>query len=128
MLNLGNIKEFRLRFRIYTTTAITPPVIEAYEVSGWIASPLKYQWVSSFKVDTNQVTKAGDPDYSPDTIVKFLQNAAVNAQSISMRSVIPTMDDKKVIVSAPVIHKNWIRPEDGKPTWGGSVDIAFREV
>ena len=128
VLNLGNIKEFRLRFRIYTTTAITPPVIEAYEVSGWIASPLKYQWVSSFKVDTNQVTKAGDPDYSPDTIVKFLQNAAVNAQSISMRSVIPTMDDKKVIVSAPVIHKNWIRPEDGKPTWGGSVDIAFREV
>jgi len=127
-MNLGNIKEFRLRFRIYTTTATTPPVIEAYEVSGWIANPLKYQWVSSFKVDTNQVTKAGDPDFSPDAIVKFLQNAAERAEAITMRSVIPTMDDKKVIVTAPVIHKNWIRPEDGKPTWGGSVDIAFREV
>jgi len=127
-LKLGKVKGIRFRFRIYTTTATTPPIITAYNVAGWIFNPLKYQWVSSFHVGEYQVTKDGNSDFKPDVIYSFLQNAHENGKVLTMRSVVPTMDDKQVLVSAPASHKQWIRAESGKPTWEGTIDVQFRDI
>jgi len=128
VLNLGEVQQFRLRLRMYTTTATTPPVVNAYEVQGWVFNPLKYQWVSSFRVDQNQLTNTSVPDFTPDKIVDFLRDAHEKGKVLTLRSVIPTMDDKKVLVSAPVVHRDWIRPDGAKSSWGGSIDVAFREA
>lgn len=127
-LNLGNVQGIRLRFRIYTTTATAPPIIQAYEISGWIFQKLKYSWVSSFHVSEYQVTNDGAEDFKPDYVYNFLRNAHEKGLALTLRSVSPTMDDKKVIVSAPAAHKTWIRAESGKPTWEGVIDVQFRET
>lgn len=128
VIDLGEIRQFRLRFRMYTATATDPPVINAYSPKGWIFAPLKYMWVSSFRVDSNQITKRGSPDFSPDKIVDYLMSAHEKGTSISMRSVLPTMDSKSVIVSAPVIHREWTQVLNGQTKWGGYVDVSFREA
>ena len=84
--------------------------------------------MSSFKVDSHQITKDGNDDFDPDDIVAFIRSAHENGKALILRSTIPTMDDKVVSVSAPVVHRDWIRSEDGQPAWGGTLDVAFREA
>lgn len=128
ILNLGNVQQYRLRLRVYTTTATDPPVINSYMSRGHVVSPKKYMWVSSFRVDQNQITRRGSPDFSPDYIYDYLMDAAERASALQMRSVISTMDDKSVTVSFPVKHQNWSQVLNGKTQWGGYIDVQFRET
>ena len=128
ILNLGNVQQIRLRFRIYTTTATDPPVINSYSIRGDVVSPRKYMWVSSFRVDQNQITRRGSPDFTPDYVYDFLVRAAERATALSMNSVVATMDDKSVTVSFPVKHQDWSQVLNGKTQWGGYIDIQFRET
>ena len=126
---LGEIQQFRLRFRFYTTTATSPPIMNGFSVEGYIFSKLKYQWISTFKVnDVKQYTRAGEPDFSPDTILSFLQDAHEKGSALTLRSVIATMDGQSVVVGAPVVHRDWIRTQDGASIWGGSIDVSFKQA
>jgi hypothetical protein len=127
-ISIGDVQQYRLRFRMYTETATDPPVINSYSSRGEVHFPLKYRWISSFRVDSNQISKRGTPDFDPDYVVEYLQNAQENATKITMRSVISTMDDKVVSVSAPVIHRQWTSVLNGKTKWGGYVDVQFTET
>lgn len=124
----GNLKEYRLKFRFDTTTATTPPVINSYSTEGQVAAELKYQWVSTFRVAENQLTKTSVPDFKPNEILDFLRNAAQKAESLHIHSIYDTMDDKWVIVGAPAVsrEKTWVL--EGKTRWDGTIDVAFREA
>jgi hypothetical protein len=127
-INLGNVNEWRIRLRFYTKDADSPAVLNSYDIEGWIHSPLKHQWIGTFRVDENQRNYQGDEDLKPDTILEFLRTAHENAQRVSMRSTIKSMDSKVVSVSAPSPTFNWVRQEDGVQKWGGSIQVALREA
>jgi len=127
-VDLGEVNEWRVRLRFYTSDADSPAVLNSYDIQGWIHTLLKHQWVGTFKVDENQRNLQGDEDFKPDDILDFLRTAHSNAQRITLRSTIESMDDHVVSVSAPSVVRNWSRAEDGKQKWGGIIQVAFREA
>lgn len=128
VLDLGEVNEWRLRFRFYTEDADSPAVLNSFGVDGWITSPLKYQWVGTFSVSDNQYTYDANEDFSPDEILDFLRDAHQAAKSIRMRSMIESMDMKTVVPAAPLSIRDWVRVEDGEQKWGGTIQVALREA
>jgi hypothetical protein len=129
VLEKGEINQFRIKLGFYTTSATQPVRLLGMEIPGMIFSPLKYQWLSTYEMDGfRQVDKNGDPDLSPDEIVKFLQDAHQNGQVLLMRSPDSDMDGKKVMTTGPAIVKEMYRTEDGITKWRGFLSIALREV
>lgn len=127
-LDIGDVKEWRVRLRFYTEDADSPAILNSFAIDGWVFSPLKYQWVGTYKVSSNQYTIDGNEDFAPDTVLKFLKEAFVQGKSIRLRSMIESMDMKTVAVSAPLVSRDWVRTEDGKQKWGGTIQVALREA
>lgn len=124
LADIGEAHKIRFRLRLESTSAVSPAIVEAYSIGGWITNPVKYQWVANFSVGTNQSTITGDDDFSPDDIVKFLKDAHENCSKIRMRSLKTSMDDKVVVLSAPVVVTDSITDEG----WNGYVSVAMREA
>lgn len=126
--NFGEVNRYRLKLEIFSTSATNPIVILGIEHFGDIFTPLQYRWVGTFKVDSNQLTRNGDPDFSPDFILDFLRRAYEEGKVLQMRSIIDNMDDRAVVVSnAPVPVYQWVRAEDSKAKWGGYITIGLKE-
>lgn len=127
-IDFGRVNRYRLRLEIYTTTATDPLDILSVETDGDIYTPLQYRWVASFKVDHNQITLDGDPDFAPDDVLEFLQLAYERGSALQMRSVIPQMDDRTVVVAnAPIVTRTYVRAQDGKAIWGGYITVGLKD-
>lgn len=124
VLDIGECYEIRFRLRLQTTAPLSPSVIKSYSLTGWVASPLKYQWVANFRVGINYTTKNGLDDFKPDDVVNFLRGAFEKNKKVRMRSLKSTMDDKVVTLSAPVVITDSLTDEG----WRGRVSVAMREA
>lgn len=124
VFDLGEKYSIRFRLRIQTNAATSAPVVTSYSSDGWVSSPLKYQWVGNFKVGLGYVTKNGLDDHKPDDVVAFLRSAFEKSKKVLLRSLKSTMDDKIVILSAPVVVTDSLTDEG----WKGRISIALREA
>lgn len=125
LINEGDKFKIRLRFRILSNTATSPPVIDATILKGVARTPAKRQWVLRAKSGTYQVTTQGLPDHSPDDFYLWLQDAATTTKPIHMRSIWKSMDDIWVYVEPPVINREYA-VTDG--AWGGTFSLVLREI
>jgi hypothetical protein len=124
LCDLGETYSVRFRLRLENTNPILPCVIESYSTEGWITNPLKYQWVSRFKVGQEQMTKNSLNDFKPDDVVAFLKNAHQKNMKVTMRTLKKTNDDKIVVLTAPVITVTTLTDTG----WSGTIDVGMREA
>jgi len=124
VLDLGEKFSVRFRLRMQTSTATSPVIVNSVSVDGWLSFPVKNQWVMNCRVGINEVTKNGVNDFKPDDIVNFIKDAHTKKTKIRMRSLKTSMDDKVVVLSAPVVITDTLTDEG----WSGSVQIAVRET
>ncbi|KKM22392.1 hypothetical protein LCGC14_1625790, partial [marine sediment metagenome] len=122
----GNARRIRIRIRMLTNDASTPPILTATVLEAFARTPLKYQWNMRVKIASNQKTKRSTPDHKPDDILTWLKNAAKQAEVLHMRSRWKQMDDIYVIVEPPSLMRSFANAI--RKTWKGSVVFTVREA
>jgi hypothetical protein len=122
----GNARRIRIRIRMLTNDASTPPILKATILEAFARTPLKYQWNMRVKIASNQKTKRSTPDHKPDDILTWLKNAAKQAEVLHMRSRWEQMDDIFVIVEPPNLMRSFANAI--RKTWKGSVIFTVREA
>jgi hypothetical protein len=123
-MDYGSVYQIRFRFRFQTKASVTPTVMTAWETNGWETELLKYQFIPSFRVSTEQDTKTGETDHNPNTMITWLKTVSSTLTKLTMRSLNSSMDNKVVFVSAPAISRDYV-DEDA---WGGRLSFVIREV
>lgn len=127
VINEGDVRRIRLRLRLVTDVATTPPVVRATVLEGFARTPLKYQWNMRIKVGDVQRNLAGvNHDHDPDEFLTWLKDAAMGAKKVMLRSIWEPMDGKYVIVEPPSTLRTFTDPVSGE--WGGAVVISVREA
>ena len=123
-LEAGPLHAIRIRLRLLTSQAASPPVVFASVLEGFARTPLKYQWTLRVRLADLQADYAGGLDSNPDAFMAWLQQAARQAHKIQLRSIWQALDDKYVIVEPPALQREYI---DGTQ-WGGTATVVFREA
>lgn len=122
----GNRRAIRLRIRILTNTATTPPIVRALVLEAFARTPVKYQYVLRVRVRARGRTKTGQQDFRPDQVTNFLKLAARSAGKIYMRSTLAQLDDKFVLVEPPTVLRSAANSFLG---WmNGTLDLVVRDV
>ena len=124
LLDRGDVYKFRIRFVLETSTITDPPIMEEWTSNGWEVEPVKYQYLASYKIGTNQTQKTGAPDTKPDILLAWLIDNSKKMKKIHMRSLSATNDDKFVVVSAPRIVKRDLNPQG----YEGNITLVIREA
>ncbi|MDH5508545.1 MAG: hypothetical protein OEZ02_15085, partial [Anaerolineae bacterium] len=125
-INRGNTRKIRLRLRLLTDEAATPPVYIASVLEGFARTPVKYQWNIRVRVADNQLTNSGGRDHDPDKFANWLKQAAQQAKRVRMRAIWEQMDDRYVIVEPPNLFRQFTNKILG--WWGGSMSLTIREA
>lgn len=124
ILDLGEITKIRFRFRGYSTSASTPPVVTMYDARGKIAEPPKYMWIGQFAVGGNQPkTLNGQKDHDPTWLVSRLEEWHVKQTKLHMNAARKLDDNKEVTIGLPADVANYI----SKKEWGGYVSVQIQE-
>jgi hypothetical protein len=125
ILDLGEVFRIEVRFRAYTTTSTTPPILTMTDVKGSVAEPPKFMWLGAFRVG-GQPPKdlAGNTDMKPSRLVETLQRYSTSRTKLFMNANRDLDDDKIVTVALPADAANSI----GRGTWDGIVNIKFEEA
>jgi len=87
--------------------------------------PVRRQWSIRAVTGDFQVDQQGLDDADPDDFYLWLQDAAVSAEPILMRSAWKAMDDTYVSIEHPTLNRLYTTP-DGN--WGGQLSITIREL
>lgn len=127
-VNFGSINRYRIKLEIYNESASNPIVVLGLDTHGDIFHPLQYRWIGTFKVDSNQITRASDPDFSPDFVLDFLRRAHEQGKILNMSAILPNLHNKAVVVAnAPAPVYLWAGSEEGKARWGGYITVGLKE-
>ena len=126
VLNLGEVFRVRFRFRLQTQSTRTAPVLTGWQLSGRQMPLKKYQYLATFKTDSDQTTFTDEPDHDPNTLYSQLQTWAEEQTKLTLRSATRSSDSKIVTVSLPSKSVDWI--DSGENKWGGRITCALLEV
>jgi hypothetical protein len=125
-LNLGEVFRVRVRFRLQTQQTRTAPVLTGWQLSGRMMPLDKYQFLGTFKTDSDQTTFTDEPDHNPNTLYSQLQTWARTQTKLTLRSATQSSDSKIVTVSLPSKSVDWI--DSGENKWGGRITAAILET
>lgn len=126
-IHQGDVRRVRLRLRLLTNQADTPPVIHATVLEGFARTPVKYQWGLQVKLgDTQRDLSGVNTDHDPDAFLTWLKDAARQARRIRMRSVWEQLDGKLVLVEPPNLSRQFTNNILG--FWGGKINVTIREA
>lgn len=123
---LANKRQIRLRLRLITNSSTTPAEVRATVLEGFARTPLKYQYNILWNERPEQQDKLGTPDISPDDLFSFLQELAVSATPVFVRSRLRFMDKKWMLVEPASIRVK--RINDDNKSWGGQIAVTLREI
>ena len=128
-LNLGGVFQIRFRFRLQipaSTSPTIPTVLTGWQISGRVMPLKKYQWLGTFRADSDGTTYTDEPDHDPNTLYSQLQTWAEQQTKLTLRSSNPSADNKTVTVSLPSKSVDWI--DTGENKWGGRISFAMLQV
>jgi hypothetical protein len=86
----------------------------------------RYQFLGTFKTDSDQTTFTDEPDTDPNTLFSQLQHWATRQTRLVLRTGSQSSDQKSVTVSLPSKSVDWI--DSGENKWGGRITVAILEV
>lgn len=122
-IDRGNANMIRLRLRLYTETALTPPILYEAQLSGNYIEPPRWQWNVTVKVESN--ASGATSDFKPDELLDFLIDASSNVKLLQAQSKYPRLDDKRVIVTLPVTNRESMNDAESK--WSGRITFTLKE-
>jgi len=125
-LNLGSVFQIRFRFRLETANTRVPPLLSGWQLSGRMMPLDKYQFLGTFKTDSDQTTFTDEPDHNPNTLYSQLQTWAQRQTKLTLRSATLSSDQKIVTVALPSKSVDWI--DSGENKWGGRITTAILET
>ncbi len=125
-LNLGQVSKIRFRFRLQSPSSRRPTVIAGWQIAGRMMQIKKYQYLATFKTDSDQTTFTDEPDHEPNALYSQLQTWAQYQNKLTMRTQSSSSDSKAVTISFPSKSVDWI--DSGESKWGGRISIAILEV
>lgn len=125
-LNLGEVFQIRFRFRLQITNTRTPPVLTGWQLSGRMIPLTKYQFLATFKTDSDQTTFTDEPDIDPNTLFSQIREWAEAQTKLTMRTQTLSSDTLIVTVSLPSKSVDWI--DSGESKWGGRVSMAILQT
>lgn len=122
-IRIGNCFAFRYRLRLITDDADNIPIVDAIAVKAFSRAPLSYQW--TVPAITSSDSQDGDnyADLDPDTLYARLIDYADNAEVVYVRSRLPRMDKKFMIILPTSIRRKWVR--DGVDGHEESAQLIF---
>ncbi len=125
-LNLGGIFQIRFRFRLQVSNTYTPAILSGWQLSGRMMQLPRYQYLGTFKTDSDATTFTDEPDLNPNTLWTQLRTWAERQTRLTLRTASPSSDQKIVTVSLPSKSVDWI--DSGENKWGGRISLALLEV
>jgi hypothetical protein len=125
-LSLGGVFQVRFRFRLQATASTTPAILTGWQLSGRMMQLSRYQYLGTFKTDSDATTFTDEPDHDPNTLFTQLQTWAERQTRLTLRTAGQSSDQKHVTVSMPSKSVDWI--DSGENKWGGRISIAILEV
>jgi hypothetical protein len=125
-INLGEIFQIRFRFRLQTAKTRVPTVVTGWQVSGRQMPLDKYQYLCTFKAESDSESFGDEPDHDPDTVFSQLQTWARQQTKLTMRTQGSSSDQKVVTVSLPSKSVDSIDSQERK--WKGRVTVAILET
>lgn len=129
-LNFGSVLKVRFRFRLQVTSSRFPTVLAGWKLQGRIMSPDKYQYLCTFRADSDAETKTDEDDHNPDTLYDQLVTWAANQSKLTLRSTIKSVDNsgsgRSVTISLPAKSVSSLDTEENK--WTGQIQFAILET
>lgn len=125
-LNLGEIFQVRFRVRLQSAASLTPAICTGWQLSGRMMQVDRYQFMGTFKTDSDQTTFTDEPDHNPNTLYSQLQSWATTQKKLTLRTATLSSDQKNVTVALPSKSIDWI--DSGENKWGGRISVAMLEV
>jgi hypothetical protein len=125
-LNIGDAFQVSFRVRPQVANTRTPSVLSGWQLTGRMMQQTAYQYLATFKTDSDQTTYTDEPDHDPNTLFSQLLSWATTQKKLTMRTQSDSSDEKAVTVSLPSKSVDWIDSQEDK--WGGRVSIAILEV
>jgi hypothetical protein len=125
-LNLGNRKKMAYRLRCNTSSAATPPVINAIVVTGFARTKLKRQFNLRIKVADLQRTRTGAKDHAWKSFYEWVISAAQQAEGLRLLSNEAALDGMYVVIEPPGVFRKFF---NAIQVWtGGVFAITLREA
>ena len=122
----GERFKIRLRFRLSTSTATTPPIMDAWVLAGFARTPAKRRWSLTVAVGDQLRNRRGLKAPSADDIYDFLWKASKRARGLIMHSAVKKLDGIYVIAEPPSFARQTINTFQ---RWlSGTITIVLREA
>jgi hypothetical protein len=121
----GDKRAIRMRYRAVTQESTVPSIMEAAVVKAVARTPVRRQWSIRAVTGDFQVDNQGLQDADPDDFYMWLQDAAVSAEPVLMKSAWAAMDGIYVYVEHPILNRLYTTPAG---EWGGQLHITIREM
>jgi hypothetical protein len=129
-INIGGVYRVRFRFRLQATNTYTPCVLSGWQLTGRIMPPEKYQFLCTFRADSDAETKTDEPDHNPDDLYDWLKAQATAQTKLLLHSTVKSVDNnttgRAVTVALPTKHVRSLDTEENK--WTGEISVAILET
>src|SRR3990167_7363959 len=99
--------------------------LHALVLKAMARTPVRRQWSIRAVTGDFQVDQQGLDDADPDDFYLWLQDLAVSATPVLMRSAWKAMDDRYVYIEHPTLNRLYATPSG---EWGGMLSITIREL
>jgi hypothetical protein len=120
-LNIGNKRCVRFRVRGYTDTSTTPPQLDALTLDGFTRTPARTVWTLKIAIGETGAYKK-----QASQILKFLQEASGTSSDIVLKSTIPELDGKHVLITRPRVSRSTLNKGSG--AWSGSIILSMLDM
>jgi hypothetical protein len=125
-LNLGQIFQIRFRFRLQMTNTRTPTILTGWQLSGRMMPLARYQFLATFKAESDSESFADEPDIDPNTLYAQLITWAQTQTKLTMHTQNANSDGLIVTISLPSKSIDSIDSQEQK--WKGRISCAILET
>jgi hypothetical protein len=120
-MNLGNKRAIRFRIRGYSNTTTTPPILLAITVEGFTRAPSRRMWNVRVRTERNGIGRRNSSN-----LLAFLNEASEFPGKVMMRSKIPEMNNRFVIVRHPRVNRTLMNAI--RKWWSGEMTLSLLDV
>jgi hypothetical protein len=127
VLNEGDKRKIRIRYRLLTNSSTTPVDINATVLKAFARTPYKEQINFTIRLSTFQTEQTGETeDTNPSEGYEFLHDCAAHARRVRMESVFKEFHGKWVTVLPFTIQPTFVAPPEGDAVlqWGGDFTLS----